>query len=146
HLAPELERAQVGPRIFAFDHNWDLSPFAREVLSDPTVRDLVDGVAFHCYGGSVKEQSVVRSSFPSESVWLTECSGGGWATDFGANMTWMMRNLVIGNFRNWGQTVLLWNLALDPSGGPTNGGCQDCRGVVTVDPSNGTVSRNEEYY
>lgn len=146
HLAPEFARSQVDPQILALDHNWDLSPFADQVLSDPSVRDVVDGVAFHCYGGSVSEQGVVRSKFPSEAVWLTECSGGRWSPDFGDNMAWMMRNLVVGNFRNWGRTMLLWNLALDPMGGPTNGGCMDCRGVVTVDPSRGTVEFNEEYY
>lgn len=42
--------------------------------------------------------------------------------------------------------MLLWNLALDPEGGPVNGGCADCRGVVTIDPESGAVTRNAEYY
>lgn len=40
--------------------------------------------------------------------------------------------------------ALKWNLALDADHGPRNGGCQDCRGVVTV--TGGRVERNEEYY
>jgi glucosylceramidase len=41
---------------------------------------------------------------------------------------------------------LLWNLALDPKHGPHTGGCADCRGVVTIDPSTGAITRNVEYY
>ena len=47
--------------------------------------------------------------------------------------------------RNWGKTVVNWNLALDPSGGPHNGGCGTCTGVVTVGPGQ-TVTNNAEYY
>jgi glucosylceramidase len=35
--------------------------------------------------------------------------------------------------RNWAKTVITWNLALDPAGGPHNGGCGPCFGVVTID-------------
>jgi glucosylceramidase len=52
---------------------------------------------------------------------------------------------VIGSARNWGKGTLLWNLALDERHGPTNGGCLDCRGVVTLG-YDGTVTQNEEYY
>jgi glucosylceramidase len=41
---------------------------------------------------------------------------------------------------------LLWNLALDPQFGPHKGGCGNCRGVVTIDPATGAVTRNVEYY
>ena len=43
------------------------------------------------------------------------------------------------------KTVVTWNLALRPDGGPHNGGCDTCTGVVTVKPD-GTVTRNAEYY
>ena len=41
--------------------------------------------------------------------------------------------------------MVTWNLALRPDGGPHNGGCDTCTGVVTVQPD-GTVTRNAEYY
>jgi glucosylceramidase len=41
---------------------------------------------------------------------------------------------------------MLWNLALDEQHGPHTGGCNDCRGVVTIDAATGAVTRNEEYY
>ena len=41
---------------------------------------------------------------------------------------------------------MLWNLALDPQHGPHKGGCGDCRGVITIDPVTGAITRNVEYY
>jgi glucosylceramidase len=57
-----------------------------------------------------------------------------------------VNNLVIGNTRNWGRTIMLWSLALDQTGKPNVGGCQDCRGVVTINNVTGEITRNEEYY
>lgn len=57
-----------------------------------------------------------------------------------------MSNLIIGAPRNWAKNVLLWNIALDPQGGPTNGGCENCRGGVTIDPDSDEITRNVEYY
>ncbi len=60
-------------------------------------------------------------------------------------MKWHTRNLVIGSTRNWAKSVVNWNLALDPTGGPHVGGCGTCTGVITVGPGD-TVTRNAEYY
>ena len=59
---------------------------------------------------------------------------------------WDTNTLVIGATRNWARTVLLWSLALDEKGQPNIGGCQDCRGVVTINSVTGEITRNEEYY
>jgi len=42
----------------------------------------------------------------------------------------------------------VWNLALDPQGGPhgTAYGCPGCTGVVTIDEPSHTVSFSSEYY
>ena len=53
--------------------------------------------------------------------------------------------MLIGASRNRA-SASLWNLALDPYGGPTNGGCTTCRGVLTIDPATGAVTRNVEYW
>jgi glucosylceramidase len=59
---------------------------------------------------------------------------------------WNVRTLIIGATRNWARGVLLWNLALDEQHGPHQGGCGDCRGVVTIESRSGAVTRNVEYY
>jgi len=147
HLGPAFARNGIAAKIIAFDHNWDLGEaYADTVLGDEGASAYIDGTAYHCYGGAPDAMSAVHDAFPEKHIYFTECSGGGWSTDFGDNLSWYMSTLVIGAPRHWAKTVLFWNLALDPQGGPTNGGCADCRGVVTVDPASGTVTRNAEYY
>lgn len=34
-----------------------------------------DGVSFHCYAGSVQDQSDFSSQFPEKEIYFTECSG-----------------------------------------------------------------------
>lgn len=145
-LGPAFQQAGLATRIVIFDHNWDLWQYPLDVLADPQAAAFVDGVAFHCYGGSVASQSLVHNAHPDKGIWFTECSGGGWSEGFAKNLSWNMRNLVIGNFRNWGNSVMLWNLALDENAGPQNGGCSNCRGVVTINQTTGEVTYNEEFY
>jgi glucosylceramidase len=146
HLGPAFAAHGIGARILAWDHNWDDAEYALEVLADAGASRYIAGTAFHCYAGDVAAQSRVHQAFSSKEIFFTECSGGNWAPDFRTNLVWNLKHLVIGATRNWSRSVLLWNLALDPAGGPVNGGCSDCRGVVTVDPATGRVQRNVEYY
>ncbi len=145
HLGPALA-GPGAPQILAWDHNWDEPAYATAVLADPGAAPYVAGSAFHCYAGSPAAQSAVHDAHPGKDIYMTECSGGGWATDFGDNLRWNVQHLVIGATRHWARGVLLWNMALDPAHGPTNGGCANCRGVVTVDPATGGVAYNVEYY
>jgi len=146
HLGPRLRRVGAATRIFDWDHNWDQPESPLAVLRDSAARRYVSGVAWHCYGGDVSAQSAVHDSFPSVDTYFTECSGGEWASDFGDNLVWNTRTLIIGATRNWARGVLLWNLALDEHHGPHLGGCGNCRGVVTIDSKTGAVTRNVEYY
>ncbi|MEV5027441.1 beta-1,6-glucanase [Paenibacillus sp. LPE1-1-1.1] len=147
YLGPAFTRNRIPAKIIAFDHNWDKGvSYTGQVLSDSGASQYIDGTAFHCYGGTSDAMTSVHRAFPSKHVYFTECSGGEWSTDFGDNLSWFMSNLIIGAPRNWAKSVLLWNIALDPDGGPKNGGCGNCRGVVTVDPKNGAVTKNVEYF
>ncbi|WP_045235211.1 glycoside hydrolase family 30 protein [Deinococcus pimensis] len=145
-LASGLRDAGQPTKLLGWDHNWDDLGYARALLGDPDARAALAGTAWHCYAGDERAMSDVKSAFPDKDVYFTECSGGGWATNWGANLAWTTEHLTIGATRNFAKTVLLWNLALDPRGGPTNGGCGNCRGVVTIDPATGAVTLNEEYY
>lgn len=146
YLGPAFREAGLTTRILILDHNWDLWQYPLQVLADPAAAAYIDGVAFHCYGGDVANQTQIYRAYPDKGIWFTECSGGRWATDFGDNVSWNMHNLVLGNFRNWGKSLLLWNLALDEHAGPQNGGCGECRGVVTINQNTGELTYNEEFY
>jgi glucosylceramidase len=163
-LGPALHKAGLHTTILGYDHNWSEHP--DDVASTPPGEDpeteyptdllntsaarFVGGIAMHCYSGDPSRQTALHNTFPRMPIWFTECSGSHGASDppaqvFGDTLTWHSRNLVLGVTRNWGTTVVNWNLALDPTGGPHNNGCDTCTGVVTVNPD-GTVTRNAEYY
>lgn len=146
HVGPALRARKLKTRILDYDHNWDNPEMPWTVLSDPVARKFVAGVAWHCYEGDVPAQSRVHDAFPDKDVWFTECSGGEWSPKFAETLGWMTDKLIIGGANNWSRGTLLWNLALDPSHGPHKGGCGDCRGVITIDPASGAISRNVEYY
>jgi glucosylceramidase len=163
-LGPALRRAGLQTKILGYDHNWSEHPadventppgeqpeteYPTDILNSSAAR-WVAGTAFHCYSGDPSRQTDLHRSFPNKGIWFTECSGSHGPTDppaqvFGDTLKWHARNLILGVTRNWGKTVVNWNLALDPTGGPHNGGCDTCSGVVTVGPGN-TVTKNAEYF
>jgi glucosylceramidase len=158
-LGPALRAAGLTTKILAYDHNWathpnDVAPgatddYAAQVLSSPAGA-WVAGTSFHCYYGNPTAQSALRDRFPDKGIWLTECSGSHGPSDtpvkaFRDTLAWQARNLLVGALRNWSRTVLTWNVALDPAGGPHVGGCSTCTGLVTVHPDHSVV-RNAEYY
>lgn len=149
-LAPALhgrlaEAGITDLQLIGYDHNWDDTTFPTTLLADPAASSALAGTAFHCYGGQPSAQSVVHDAAPTKGLWFTECTGGDWSTSFGGNLGWNADTLLLGATRNWARSVLLWNLALSPAAGPHTGGCSTCRGVLTVDPATGTVTRNVEY-
>ena len=146
HLGPTLAQRGLHVQLLDWDHNWDDPQSPLAVLADPQARTYVAGVAWHCYAGDVKAQGPVHDAYPDIDVWFTECSGGEWATNWAESLPWMVRKLIIGSTRGWARGVLMWNLALDENHGPHLGGCNDCRGVVTINSRTGEVTRNLEYY
>ena len=146
YLGPKFETAGISTQIIIYDHNYDNATYAITVLNDPDAKKYITGSAFHAYGGDVSGMSTVYYAHPDKGLYFTEISGGGWATDFSANLMWFTRNIFIGTAVNWSKNALLWNLVLDQSYGPTNNGCQNCRGVVTLNTANGKITKNEEYY
>lgn len=146
HLGPTFKKLGIRIQILDWDHNWDHPEMPLAVLRDPLSRQYIAGVAWHCYNGDVAAQSPVHDAFPGKDAWITECSGGNWSPKYAEVLGWMTDKLIIGGANNWARGTLLWNLALDPAHGPHTGGCTDCRGVVTVDPKTGAITRNVEYY
>ncbi len=145
-LAPKLAAAGLGDvQLIGYDHNWDNTNYPTALLADPAAHQVIAGTAWHCYAGNPGAQSAVHTAAPNKDIWFTECSGGSWAPNFSTNLGWDASTLAIGTSRNWARSILLWNLALDPTGGPHTGGCTGCRGVLTINPTTGAVTRNVEY-
>ncbi|EFM10095.1 glycoside hydrolase family 30 [Paenibacillus curdlanolyticus YK9] len=145
-LGPAFQAAGIQTKIIVWDHNWDEPNYPIDVLNDPQAKAYIAGSAFHAYAGTVENQAFVHDQHPDKDIYFTESSGGEFANVFGANVVWDVQNLVIGATRNWAKTSLKWNFALDEAHGPTNGGCADCRGIVTINQQTGDVTYNEEFY
>lgn len=156
NLRPALNSAGFGSvKILAWDHNWyengSTSRFPFDVMSysGGQAQSAVAGVAYHCYEspeGAYSVQSDFQSAYPNEEIHFTECSGGAWATDQASNLKWELRNNIIGPLRNHARSSLYWNIALDQNHGPRVGGCTNCRGMITVNTSTGSYTKNEDYY
>jgi glucosylceramidase len=162
-LGPMLQGAHLKTQIFAYDHNWqehpndvastppdetgDVNDYPQQVLDSPAAR-WISGVAFHCYYGDPSAMTAFHHEYPNLKIFMDECSGSQ-STDptdtFSDTLKWQSRNLEIGSTRNWSSTVINWNLALDPAGGPHVGGCGTCTGIVTIGPGD-TVTPDAEYY
>lgn len=142
--------ADATPGIFGYEHNWDNPKYPEVLLNNPDVRPYLAGVSFHCYAGDVADaQNAIHDLNPGTPIYFTECSGTYQYNNFAQNLANDIEGQVIQVLRNWGKTVVMWNLALNPTGGPTvQNGCTNCRGVVTIDNSTtpATVTRNVEYY
>ncbi|MAZ27295.1 MAG: glucan endo-1,6-beta-glucosidase [Cytophagaceae bacterium] len=144
-LGPAFASNAIDTKIIAYDHNFDVPGYPMTVFNDADASQYVAGSAFHAYAGNVSAMGQVHNAFPDKELYFTEISGGDWSPDFAGNLVWYTKNIMIGTTENWSRNALFWNLALNENAGPTNNGCQDCRGVVTV-TSGGEVTKNEEYY
>jgi glucosylceramidase len=133
--AAELDRR--GVELWAVDHNWNDRARVDNVTAGAP--GAFDAAAFHCYGGSPSDMVGVQVP-----VVVTECTGttDSWISTFG----WDSRVLVAESIRSGSTGLLMWNLALPPAAATLPGGCGDCRGLLTIDPTTGTVTRNPEFF
>lgn len=143
NLGPTFKAAGITTKIISYDHNADRPDYPITILNDADARQYVDGSAFHLYGGDISALSTVHNAYPNKNIYFTEqytASTG----DFGGDLKWHLKNVIIGSMRNWSRNALEWNLASDPTYSiHTPGGCSVCKGAVTI---SSTVTRNVSYY
>jgi glucosylceramidase len=145
-LAPALAAAHLKPRVMAYDHNWDRPDYPETVLKDPKAGALAAGTAWHHYAGEPSVMSKFHDQFPQKDEWVTESSGGTWQT---GNVLAEEAGELIAVMRNWAKSYILWALATDEKHGPYVGGCDTCRGLLTIDLSNpptATIKPELDYY
>lgn len=137
-LRPALAKAKLNPRIYAGDLGWGpTTSYQRAIEHTPGLA----GLAWHCYYGSPGVMSAFHAAEPNLDEIIDECSPGISPTP--------ISEVVISSLRNWASTVSLWNLALDPTGGPAqlpNHGCKGCQGLATINPETGAVALNPSFY
>jgi glucosylceramidase len=143
-LGPAFAAAAITTKIIVYDHNCDRPDYPISIFSDADASKYVDGSAFHLYGGDISALAAVYNAFPAKNLYFTEqyTSSTG---DFGGDLNWHLKNVVIGATRNYSRTVLEWNLATDAAYGPqTPGGCSTCKGALTIGPPG--ITKNVAFY
>ena len=144
HLGPALLAAGLADvELFCWDHNCDVKQYPLEVFADADARSYLSGSAWHLYGGDISALSDVHQAYPEMKLYFTE-QWVGIDGQFGGDLLWHVKNVLIGSIRNWSRIVLEWNLASDPFCCPhTPGGEARCVGALTVGED---VARNVAYY
>lgn len=144
-LGPACAAAKLDTKIIIYDHNCDHPEYPLAILNDPAAAKYVDGSAFHLYAGKIDALSKVHDAHPDKNIYFTEQWVGA-PGNLPKELTFHVRELIIGATRNWSRTVLEWNLAANSRWEPhtDRGGCTRCLGAVTIDGNK--VTRNPAYY
>lgn len=138
NLAPALRAADLHPAIYGGDRGAQLH-YPQTLLASPA-RTLLAGISWHCYGG-MDVMSTLHQEDPRIPEIVSECSPG--------IIPYPVSEVAIDATRNWASAVGLWNLALDPAGGPVqppNYGCGGCTGLVTINKHTHSVALGRGYY
>lgn len=145
NLGPAFKAANITTKIITYDHNCDNPNYPKAILADADAYPFVDGSAFHLYAGDISALSNVYNAYPNKNIYFTEqfTSSTG---EFGGDLKWHLKNVVIGSMRNYSRNALEWNLANNAGFGPnTAGGCTTCKGAITITSAD-NFQRNVAYY
>nr|WP_246283053.1 glycoside hydrolase family 30 beta sandwich domain-containing protein [Marinifaba aquimaris] len=160
YLDPALTTANINPEFIVWDGNWtdndtqnsaDIANYAKTLFSYNEINNTVNIAGFQCYqatnGFADYSQAFdeLLLNRPDKSIYLTECSNQEDSRSFGEILAQDAGDMFIGSLRKSVKAIYYSSLALDENNGPTQGGCADCRGVVTID-SNGDMLPNAEYF
>jgi glucosylceramidase len=153
YFIPAFKKTGITSKIYVFDHNWDKGrDYVSKVYSDTVVYKAVAGSMWHQYKGLPTVMTDVHNAYPDKEIWFTE----GCATTF-ANSIYVDYRTLKGSFlnfsynmihvpRNWCQTMMMYQIALDPDHGPAVFSPPTNFGMVTIDPKDGSVAYRPEYY
>jgi glucosylceramidase len=127
HLHPAFKAAGLRTQIYGLDMGWDMWRYATALATGSARRDMA-GISWHRYFGTPKAMVRLHAADAGLIELVNECSPE--IRPFSA------AEAMIASLRNWASAVALWNLALDPTGGPVHSPgnwCGHCQGLVTID-------------
>jgi glucosylceramidase len=141
-LVPALRAAKLDTEVYGYDWGWSRPQlrFASSLARSPAAGELT-GLSTHCYVGNPTAISALHAEAPRLDEIVGECSPG--------IMPASTSEVEISSMRNWASALALWNLALDPAGGPVqppNLACPRCTGIVTIDRATQAVTYTRAYY
>ena len=107
--------------------------------------EYVNTVAWHCYAPNNNWGALTtfHNKNPHVDQVMTECWTSSTSTPWN-----QAAGFTMGPLQNWASGAISWVLGTDISDGPhlSTGGCDTCRGLVTVDVNAGTYQFQVDYY
>jgi glucosylceramidase len=144
NVGPEFKASGIKTKIILYDHNADRPDYPITILNNPDAKKYIDGSAFHLYGGKIEALTQVHDAHPDKNLYFTEQWVGA-PGDLKKELSFHMKDIIIGAPRNWCRNVIEWNLASDQNQNPhTPGGCDRCLGAITINKDQ--IIRNPAYY
>ncbi|MFH5881045.1 glycoside hydrolase family 30 protein [Liberiplasma polymorphum] len=148
YLGPTLHKSgHEDKKLIIWDHNRDiLVERASTVLSDIEASKYVWGTGVHWYVSEAFENlTKVKELFPDKHLLFTEgCIEGGVRLGSFETGERYARNM-IGDFSNFLEGFIDWNLVLNEIGGPNHVG-NYCDAPIICDTKNDVVHVNSTYY
>jgi len=149
YLVPDLAAASLTTRILGGDD----SPFSTnyptsQIDSTQAVSAEIPGISTHGYFDTNPAlMTAMHDDYPNRQVYQTELAPDCQTAWIDQNQS-AIRTMFMAT-RNWSDTAVTWNVALNPSGGPhyqspTAG--SDCTPLVVVDPTSSTATYSPNFY
>lgn len=149
YLAPKLYAAGLQPHIFAGDTVDFSTSYAPSVWSDATAIQETEGSSHHGYIGTPADLGSLHDAYPYKPIYQSELAPYCTDEDF--------RDVLVNGMRNWAQSVMSWNIALDQNSGPYHTGASNIcdsshhpgipiQPLVTIDSATGAATYRPSYY
>lgn len=155
YFVPVFKKNSITSKIYVFDHNWNNGwDYISTLYNDSMVYNAVAGSMWHHYRGLPSIMTDVHNAYPEKEIWFSE----GAATIRNPNPSiYVSFDTYSGSFlnfsfntihvsRNWCQTMMMYQIALDPAHGPAVFAPPTNYAMVTIDPKDGSIIYRPEYY
>jgi glucosylceramidase len=148
YLGPTIKNSSFkDTKIFIWDHNRDIIlERAKTIFDDEETAKYVAGTAIHWYvSEDFKNVGKVHELFPDKQIIFSEgCIEGGPHPCIYETGERYSRN-IIGDFSNWCEAFIDWNLTLNEIGGPNHVG-NYCDAPILSDTNKDELIFNSSYY
>jgi glucosylceramidase len=148
YLGPTIKNSSFkDTKIFIWDHNRDIVlERAKTIFDDEETAKYVAGTAIHWYvSEDFKNVGKVHELFPDKQIIFSEgCIEGGPHPCIYETGERYSRN-IIGDFSNWCEAFIDWNLTLNEIGGPNHVG-NYCDAPILSDTNKDELIFNSSYY
>ena len=146
YLGAKME--ELGVRILFWDHNKErVLERAKVTLSDKDAEKYIHGIALHWYSGDHFEQlAMFHELYPDKEIVFSEgCYEYSHGKQEMHKIGEKYAHDMIGNFNNYCNKFIDWNMLLDEMGGPNHVG-NFCDAPIMADTKNDEVYIHDSYY